>query len=209
MRDWFFQRSSAKCFTPILTARKKESGPTATHMKRPLAKRFERLENGHAPRDLYDVVNLFRHTERRPTASAILDVLRQKCDHKSIAVPTFESILPHRQMLDVTWSQMLAHQLPVLPPLEEFWNALPEIFLWLMSGRDLPQPAILHPSATETVVRTRVLPSAVPLQSRSALEAIRFAAATQAALNGSSRACYRGNQASPFASRFATLYPAG
>jgi predicted nucleotidyltransferase component of viral defense system len=129
------------------------------------------------PRDLYDVVNLFRHTERRPTASAVLDVLRQKCDHKSIAVPTFESLLPHRQTLEVTWPQMLAHQLPVLPPLEEFWNALPEIFLWLMSGRAVPQPAIIHPSATETVVRTRVLPSAVPLQSRSALEAIRFAAA--------------------------------
>jgi predicted nucleotidyltransferase component of viral defense system len=129
------------------------------------------------PRDLYDVVNLFRHAERRPTAAAVLDVLRQKCEHKGIAVPTFDSLLPHRPMLDVTWPQMLGHQLPILPPLEEFWNALPEIFTWLMSGQILPQPAVLHPSATETVVRTRVLPLGVPFQSRSALEAIRFAAA--------------------------------
>jgi predicted nucleotidyltransferase component of viral defense system len=30
------------------------------------------------PRDLYDVVNLYRHTDSRPSASVLLDVLRQK-----------------------------------------------------------------------------------------------------------------------------------
>jgi predicted nucleotidyltransferase component of viral defense system len=80
------------------------------------------------PRDLYDVVNLYRHTDGRPTASVLLDVLRQKCAYKAIPVPTFESLLSHRQSLEAMWSDMLSHQLPMLPPLNDFWDALPEIF---------------------------------------------------------------------------------
>jgi DNA-directed RNA polymerase subunit RPC12/RpoP len=107
----------------------------------------------------------------------ILDVLRQKCEHKNIAIPTFQSLVSHRQTLDATWSDMLSHQLPVLPPLNDFWDALPEIFTWLTSGASVPQRAILYPSANEVAVRTRVLPIGVPPRSRSTLEIIRFAAA--------------------------------
>ena len=69
------------------------------------------------PRDLYDVVNLYRHTDSRPTATVLLEVLRQKCDHKAIPVPTFASLQSHRLALEAMWSDMLKHQLPVLPPL--------------------------------------------------------------------------------------------
>jgi len=129
------------------------------------------------PRDLYDVVNLYRHVDSRPTATVLLDVLRQKCKYKTIAIPTFASLVSHRQTLDATWSDMLSHQLPVLPPLNDFWDALPEIFTWLTSGAQVPQRAILYPSANEVAVRTRVLPIGVPFSSRSTLEIIRFAAA--------------------------------
>jgi predicted nucleotidyltransferase component of viral defense system len=67
------------------------------------------------PRDLYDVVNLYRHTDSRPTATVLLDVLRQKCTFKAIPVPTFQSLIPHREALEAMWSDMLSHQLPVLP----------------------------------------------------------------------------------------------
>ncbi len=129
------------------------------------------------PRDLYDVVNLYRHTDSRPTATVLLDVLRQKCEYKTIAIPTLASLVPHRQTLDATWSDMLSHQLPVLPPLNDFWDALPEIFTWLTSGAAVPQRSILYPSANEVAVRTRALPIGVPSTSRSTLEIIRFAAA--------------------------------
>ncbi len=36
------------------------------------------------PRDLYDVINLFRNTEARPSPSVLLDVLHQKCEFKGI-----------------------------------------------------------------------------------------------------------------------------
>jgi predicted nucleotidyltransferase component of viral defense system len=39
------------------------------------------------PRDLYDVINLFRNAESRPESSVLLDVLGQKCAYKGIEVP--------------------------------------------------------------------------------------------------------------------------
>ncbi len=129
------------------------------------------------PRDLYDVVNLYRHTDSRPTASVLLDVLRQKCGYKAIPVPTFDSLLSQRESLEAMWSDMLSHQLPVLPPLTDFWDALPEIFTWMTSGAPIPQRALIQHGAGEVAVRTRVLPMGVPMRSRSTLEIIRFAAA--------------------------------
>ena len=129
------------------------------------------------PRDLYDVVNLYRHTDSRPAASVLRDLLRQKCEYKAIPIPTVETLTPHRQDLEAMWSDMLAHQLPVLPSLDDFWDALPEIFTWIMSGAEIPQRAFIQHGAGEIAVRSRVLPMGVPIRSRSTLEIIRFAAA--------------------------------
>jgi hypothetical protein len=105
------------------------------------------------------------------------DVLKQKCDYKGIVVPTFEALVSHREALEGMWSDMLAHQLPILPPLHDFWDALPEIFTWIASGAEIPQRAIIQHGAGEIAVRARVLPMGVPIRSRSTLEIIRFAAA--------------------------------
>jgi predicted nucleotidyltransferase component of viral defense system len=129
------------------------------------------------PRDLYDVVNLYRHADSRPTAAMLRDVLRQKCAYKAIAVPTFESLVSHRESLEAMWSDTLAHQLPALPPLNDFWDALPEIFSWVLGAAEIPQRALIQHGAGEIAVRTRMLPMGVPLRSRSTLEIIRFAAA--------------------------------
>lgn len=77
------------------------------------------------------------------------------------------------------WSDMLAHQLPVLPPLSDFWGALPKIFAWITSGTKIPTRPIIQYGAGESPVRTRVLPMGIPIRSRSTLEIIRFAAANQ------------------------------
>lgn len=90
------------------------------------------------PRDLYDVVNLFRHGEFRPTAATLIEVLGRKCAHKSIPIPTFESLQEKLQELTADWQHMLGHQLPVLPPFEAFWNALPEFFTWLNTPEAAP-----------------------------------------------------------------------
>lgn len=141
------------------------------------AEKLRALGERTRPRDLYDVVNLYRHTDSRPSSVVLLDVLRQKCAHKAIAVPTFDTLVRHRGALQGMWEDMLAHQLPVLPPLDDFWDALPEIFDWMMSGAPIPQRAVIQRGPGEVDVRTRVLPIGVPVRSRSTLETIRFAAA--------------------------------
>ena len=79
------------------------------------------------PRDLYDVVNLYRHGDSRPPSSVLRDVLEQKCAYKGIALPTVAALEPHRADLEAMWDTMLGHQLPVLPPVADFWAALPEV----------------------------------------------------------------------------------
>lgn len=37
----------------------------------------------------------------------------------------------HRPALISEWTNMLAHQLPALPPLEAFWEELADLFAWL------------------------------------------------------------------------------
>ncbi len=129
------------------------------------------------PRDLYDVVNFYRHGDSRPSAAVLRNVIEQKCAYKAIPLPTFEALGPHRADLEAMWQSMLAHQLPVLPPVADFWEALPEIFTWIMSGAEAPQRARIDPGSGEIAIRSRVLPMAVPLRARSTLEIIRFAAA--------------------------------
>jgi predicted nucleotidyltransferase component of viral defense system len=130
------------------------------------------------PRDLYDVVNLYRHGDSRPSPIVLRDVLKQKCAYKGIAAPTLASLAPHRADLEAMWQSMLGHQLPVLPPVESFWDELPEIFAWIMSEAEAPLRARIEPGSSEIAIRSRVLPMAVPLRSRPALEIIRFAAAS-------------------------------
>jgi hypothetical protein len=126
---------------------------------------------------LYDVVNLYCHTDSRPSATVLFDVLREKYAYKAIVVPSFETLVPHRAALEGMWSDMLAHQLPMLRPLNDFWDALPEIFNWMTSGAPIPQRAVIQRGIGEVPVKARVLPMNIPLPSRSDLEIIRFAAA--------------------------------
>ena len=129
------------------------------------------------PRDLYDVVNLYRHSDSRPTASVLRNVLEQKCAYKAIPMPTVASLAPNRGDLEAMWANMLGHQLPVLPPVADFWDALPEIFAWINSQAEAPQRVPIEPGANGFALRARVLPMGIPVRSRSTLEIIRFAAA--------------------------------
>lgn len=131
------------------------------------------------PRDLYDVVNLFRNDGARPSPEVLHDVLRQKCDFKNITVPTLADLEPHRQELMGLWENMLAHQLPVLPPYEAFWEALAPFFDWIMGGVVPERREAYALAAGDTVLRERQLRLPVGVSAQSALEIIRFAAANR------------------------------
>jgi predicted nucleotidyltransferase component of viral defense system/DNA-directed RNA polymerase subunit RPC12/RpoP len=141
------------------------------------AEKMRALAERTRPRDLYDVVNLYRHDDKRPSATVLRDVLAQKCDYKGIPLPSITALEPHRDDLVAMWDNMLGHQLPVLPPVDDFWAALPEIFAWLLGRAEAPQRARIEPASADTVIRSRMLPMSVPVFARAPLEIIRFAAA--------------------------------
>ncbi len=88
------------------------------------------------PRDLYDIVNLYWRTDLRQHAELVRSTLGEKCRTKGVGVPTMASVAAAqtRAELESEWSNMLAHQLPVLPPFEQFWGELPALFAWLEGG---------------------------------------------------------------------------
>ncbi len=143
------------------------------------AEKTRALAERTRPRDLYDVINLFRNEDARPSPAVMLDVLRQKCEHKGIALPQLADLEPHRDNLAGSWKDMLEHQLLALPPLETFWDALPEFFDWLSNGRAPILLAAFTGGAGETIIRERVLPLPMSSARQSLIEVIRFAAANR------------------------------
>ena len=144
------------------------------------AEKFRALAERTRPRDLYDVVNLYRNAEARPEAAAFLEVLRQKCAFKGIEVPRLVDLEPHRADLEAGWGHMLSHQLPALLPVNAFWDELPAIFDWL-HGAAVPAPVASLPlSAGDTIIRERIfqLPSSFA-GGQAFIETIRFAAANR------------------------------
>lgn len=97
------------------------------------AEKIRALAERERPRDLYDVVHLYRHDELRPDRPLVFGTLERKCAFKGIEVPTMRTVdnPPAKAELEAEWDNMLAHQLPVLPPFEQFWDELPAVFDWL------------------------------------------------------------------------------
>jgi hypothetical protein len=129
------------------------------------------------PRDLYDVINLFRNGEFHATAVVIRDIVQQKCNFKNVGFPRLEALGVFREELHAEWGNMLGHQLPALPPVDSFWDALPEFFGWL-AGTRAPVAAAPYPMAAgDQLLRMPAGGFRFPGRSTSFIEVIRFAAA--------------------------------
>jgi predicted nucleotidyltransferase component of viral defense system len=150
-----------------------------------IAEKIRALTERLRPRDLYDVIHLYRHEGINPDRSLVLNTLIKKCDFKNISVPTFELInaKPERAELISEWSNMLGHQLPELPPFEQFWQELPEVFGWLYQVREKTAVAPI-PSGREVVDESWRAPAmAQAWHTKVPLETIRFAAANRLCVN--------------------------
>lgn len=71
------------------------------------AEKFRALAERTRPRDLYDVVNLYRNADARPEQQQFVAVLREKCAFKGIQLPQLADIEPHRGDVEAGWSGML------------------------------------------------------------------------------------------------------
>jgi predicted nucleotidyltransferase component of viral defense system len=146
------------------------------------AEKMRALVERQRPRDLYDVVHLYRRQDLQPDRAVVRNTLAQKCAFKGIPVPTYASLTdrPERVAIEVEWEQMLAHQLPVCPPFAEFWLELPQVFDWLNERAVMPALAAM-PSGLTAIDTGWRLPPMVHAWGAQAgsLEVIRFAAANR------------------------------
>jgi predicted nucleotidyltransferase component of viral defense system len=97
------------------------------------------------PRDLYDVINMLRYEPERPPFADVVEAYQAKCRFKSIPAPlTAADLLPEQRRLDLEadWAPMLGHQLPELPPVDEFVAALGDLGAWLGGQVISPLPRI-------------------------------------------------------------------
>ena len=101
------------------------------------AEKLRALGQRTRPRDLYDVVNLYRRADVHSDRRLVLSILGRKCEYKGIPVPTLEAVTTRDKVEDLRgdWQAMLEHQLPTLPPVDGFLDALAELFGWL-DGKD-------------------------------------------------------------------------
>ena len=97
------------------------------------AEKLRALGERGRPRDLYDVVLLYRRPDLRGHPSLISDTLAAKCQSKGVPIPSLEEVASDAAHVELTseWENMLAHQLPQLPPFDHIWGELPNVFAWL------------------------------------------------------------------------------
>lgn len=129
------------------------------------------------PRDLYDIVNLFRRPDPRSHPELIQQVLIEKCQAKKVPVPSFAVIeaSPHRAELESEWTNMLVHQLPALPPFEQFWEELPSLFSWLEETA-IPEELAAIPIGTDEDATWKPPATVWTWGAGVPLEVVRFAA---------------------------------
>ncbi len=97
------------------------------------AEKIRALAQRLRPRDLYDVVHLYRHMELKPNRELIYSTLANKCQTRGINIPTMESIENHsnKDFLVSEWKNQLKHQVSNLQDFQSFLSELPKVFLWL------------------------------------------------------------------------------
>ncbi|MCK4560791.1 MAG: nucleotidyl transferase AbiEii/AbiGii toxin family protein [Calditrichia bacterium] len=98
-----------------------------------VAEKIRALAQRARPRDVYDVVHIFRNRQMINNPTLVYNVLQKKCNYKKIEIPTFQHIEEHEKLdeLEPQWEFMLAHQLSYLPSFASFWNDLSPFFDWL------------------------------------------------------------------------------
>ncbi len=165
----------AQIFHPYSDAPEQGISVLAYDYVEAFAEKFRVLAERTRPRDLYDVVNLYRNVEARPEPGPFVEVLRAKCAFKGMELPRLTDLEPHRADLEAGWAHMLNHQLPALLPVSTFWDALPEIFAWL-SGGISPALSPMPLGLDDVVIRDRIIPLPTGARGQTLIDLIRFAA---------------------------------
>ena len=143
------------------------SRPQCYAFEEVLAEKLRALVERTRPRDLYDVVLVIENYSAKFDLSVVADVFRKKCVAKKLSAPSAREIVilvGGSAELAAEWSNMLAHQLPALPPLKDLLQRLPAVLNFLAPptptpvayrtqlqpaalGGGIPDPAVIHRSS--------------------------------------------------------------
>jgi predicted nucleotidyltransferase component of viral defense system len=141
------------------------------------AEKLRAMGERSRPRDLYDIVNLYRRPDLRLRGEEIRAALIEKCESKGVSVPSFASIEASEFIMELEseWENMLGHQLPALPPFGQFWGELAALFDWL-EGRAVEEPLEPMAAGRDEDAAWTPPPTATTWRVGVPLEEIRFAA---------------------------------
>jgi len=147
-----------------------------------LAEKTRALFERSRPRDLYDVIYLLENRAEAFDLPHTHELFRQKCQAKNLTPPSAAELLQtveDANELRSEWGNMLAHQLSVLPKLDDLLGRLPELLHWI----DEPLAAIAETVLPAVPLAARETPLIRPgIQywgSGLPLEALRFAGANR------------------------------
>ncbi|MFN2483797.1 MAG: WYL domain-containing protein, partial [Candidatus Limnocylindria bacterium] len=111
---------------------------------------------------------------------------------KGVIVPTFDAVerAATRAELETEWDNMLGHQLPALPPFDQFWGELPGLFAWL-AGEAVLEEAQPIGGVSDEDLNWQPPATAWVWGRGSALETIRFAAVNRLCVDLGYRGTHR------------------
>lgn len=142
------------------------------------AEKIRALAERSNPRDLYDVVNLYRHA-KKPDVNLLNKLLKYKCEFKNIPIPTLQTIEKNKKEISSHWHDMLGNQLLFLPSLENYWKDLSRFFKWL-NNPDLEFEKIhIKLPNDQKIMKDQALSLNLPTKTKKNIVKIRFASANQ------------------------------
>jgi predicted nucleotidyltransferase component of viral defense system len=147
-----------------------------------LAEKTRALYERTRPRDLYDVVYLLENCADALDLNEVRRVFQEKCRYKGLHVPSsneLQSLVSDNEELRSEWANMLAHQLPHLPDIDDTLARFQDLVGWIDEGVFVAPQAAL-PSLSFAADETSIGLSGIQFWgSGLPLETIRFAGANR------------------------------
>lgn len=142
------------------------------------AEKIRAMSERARPRDLYDVISIYRHLHSGDSSQAVFNILQKKCEYKAIPVPTLMLLEAHPKLAELgsEWGNMLGHQLPNLPDKESFWEDLPKLFEWMRGEKS--KTSLMPIRLPDNIDSNWQLPRMIqPWQMHVPIELVRYAGA--------------------------------
>lgn len=173
--------TSRAIFHPYPDELPSEAAVTTYQFEELFAEKVRALVERTRPRDLYDIVFILDNRAGQTDLLSVRDVYERKCAAKGLSVARAAEIVAlagEASELRSEWENMLAHQLPELPPLDTVLSRLEALLGWVDLEAPAPAPAL--PSVAVEIGSEIVAPLGVTFWGGgSQIEVIRFAGANR------------------------------